>query len=193
MVWNRTGNWQKVPCWQKCDADIWSWNHNRSQEIRPVVCTICKGRHPKSTGGEFSIWFNSSWAPGTKLHHTGLLYYNQVTTCKDKVNFYIKLATNKQDRSKIKGEYAQDSRSKESMLRLFLFEWAILCNLVKQDSVSHFCSFESITESRKISFRYKGFRIWKTPVTVNAATCKSLKNTEGTLYFILFLYYLQCF
>lgn len=68
------------------------------------------------------------------------------------------------------------------MLRLFLFEWEILCHLVKQDSVSHYCSLEKYYRIQENNFSYKGFRIWKTPVILNDAMCKSLKNTESTFY-----------
>lgn len=52
-------------------------------------------------------------ATGKKCHHIGLLYYNQMTICKDKVNSCMKLATDtdcKQDRSKV-----QDQRKASSI------------------------------------------------------------------------------
>lgn len=108
---------------------MWSWNQNRSQEIKPVVLYyLVRETYPTSINGEFIfchssihmcihfwLWnkvicpmFNWSCATCKKLHHTALLYYNQMFTCKDKVTSCMKITTDtdpKQDRSK-----AQDQR-----------------------------------------------------------------------------------
>lgn len=70
------------------------------------------------------------------------------------------------------------------MLNLFLFEWAILSNLIKEDwvTVSHFCTFvKNYRNPGKSTSDIKclGFG---TPAIVNATMCEAMKNRESTLY-----------